>query len=297
MISYCFSRLLCLGFFFAGFLWNYSYSQSHKGSVLYAHINNLRIAYQRSGNGPALVLLHGFTQDSRVWRTQIQTLSENFTVIAWDAPGAGMSSDPPENFSMNDWAFSLAALLDSVNIKKTHILGISWGGVLAQEFYHRYPQYVLSLILADTNPGWSSFGDSTAQARLSSCMNDALFTPRELAAKYLPGMFSDFASEKVKEELWEIISDFHPTGFRLMAKAIALADLSSLLSKINVPTLLLWGEADKRSPVQIGYKMKEKIPGAIIKIIPEAGHICNMENPDKFNKIVKEFYLSLSGKK
>src|SRR5689334_498511 len=123
--------------------------------MLYTRVNGIAVAYQMTGSGPGLVLLHGFTQDSRVWKPQIETLSEDFTIIAWDAPGAGQSGDPPENFKIGNWAQSLAELLDSADMKYAHILGLSWGGLLAQEFYQRYPNRVLSLILADTYAGWT----------------------------------------------------------------------------------------------------------------------------------------------
>lgn len=71
-------------------------------TMLRAKVNGLSVAYERTGNGPALILLHGFTHDSRVWRPQLESLSAQFTVIAWDAPGAGQSSDPWETFGISD---------------------------------------------------------------------------------------------------------------------------------------------------------------------------------------------------
>ncbi len=68
----------------------------------HATVNGLSIAYVQAGQGPALVLLHGFTQDVRVWRRQVEELCGQFTVLAWDAPGAGESSDPPESFAISD---------------------------------------------------------------------------------------------------------------------------------------------------------------------------------------------------
>jgi pimeloyl-ACP methyl ester carboxylesterase len=120
-----------------------------------AKVNGLSVAYERAGEGPALVLLQ---DDSRVWRPQLESLSAQFTVIAWDAPGAGQSSDPPETFGLGDWADCLAGLLDVVGIQRAHILGLSWGGVIAQEFYRRHSARVLSLVLADTYAGWKGLG-------------------------------------------------------------------------------------------------------------------------------------------
>lgn len=164
---------------------------AQQNSLQHIRVNGLSIVYQKTGKGPAIVLLHGFTQDLRVWKKQIDRLSKNFTVVAWDAPGAGISDDPPDNYAMNDWADCLATFLDSLRIKQAHILGISWGGVLAQAFYQRHPEKVLSLILADTNAGWSSFEDSTADVRLEACIRDTARPADNFVQKYLPVMFGE----------------------------------------------------------------------------------------------------------
>jgi len=87
--------------------------------------NGHAIAYRCAGQGPPLVLLHGFTLDSRIWRRQLEDLSDQFMVVAWDAPGAGASSDPPNPFTMADWAHCLAGFLDVMGIERAHILGMS----------------------------------------------------------------------------------------------------------------------------------------------------------------------------
>src|SRR6266568_9414642 len=97
------------------------------------------IAYRREGSGPTLVLLHGFLCDSRCWRTQLESLSDQFRVVAWDAPGAGTSSDPSDRFTITDWARCLDGFLDVVGVESAHILGLSWGGMLAQELYRLHP--------------------------------------------------------------------------------------------------------------------------------------------------------------
>lgn len=266
--------------------------------MLLEKVNGLSIAYRKAGNGPALVLLHGFTQDSRVWQKQIEGLSESFTVIAWDAPGAGQSTDPAENFIITDWAESLADFLNSIGVKRAHILGLSWGGLLAQEYYHRYPDKVLSLILADTYAGWTgSLSDSISKVRLAACIHDSSLPPSEFVPKYLSGMFSDSPPQNVKEELANIMSDTHPLGFRLMATALAIGDTRSLLPTIKVPTLLIWGDSDKRSPINVALQLHDAIPNSKLEIINGAGHVSNMENPIQFNASVNEFCLTTTNKK
>jgi pimeloyl-ACP methyl ester carboxylesterase len=107
-------------------------------------------------------------------------------------------------------------------------------------------------------------------------------------------MFSDDAPSEVKEELLNILSsDFHPNGFRAMAKSMAI-DSQKLLPKIKVPTLLIWGESDKRSPLNVAEQFHNAIKGSELEIISHAGHVSNLENPEQFNKAVKDFCLAVS---
>src|SRR5215472_4786231 len=113
-------------------------------------LDGISVAYAQAGDGPPLVLLHGFLCDARCWRPQLADLSSYFTVIAWDAPGAGRSTDPPDTFTLADWSRCLEQFLNVLGLERPYLLGLSWGGVLAQEFYHRHPEQVSRLVLADT---------------------------------------------------------------------------------------------------------------------------------------------------
>jgi pimeloyl-ACP methyl ester carboxylesterase len=249
------------------------------------------------GRGPALVLLHGFLFDSRVWRPQLESLSSDFTLIAWDAPGAGQSDDPPDTFGIGAWADCLAELLDVADVGSAHIVGLSWGGILAQEFYRRQSGRVRSLTLADTYAGWrGSLSEATSDERLTTCLRDASLPPGDLVPKYLPGMHSQSAVQQVREALASIMSAFHPAGFRLMARSSAQSDMRDLLPEISVPTLLVWGEADVRSPLSIAHQFHRAIFGARLVVIPGAGHLSNYEAPAQFNAAVRDFCLSSSNR-
>jgi len=259
-----------------------------------AEVKGLSVAYKRAGSGPVLVLLHGFLLDSRMWRPQLEDLAQHFTLIAWDAPGAGQSPDPPETFGIRDWADCLAGLLDVAGVDRAHILGLSWGGVLAQEFYRRYPARAVSLVLADTYAGWrGSLPEPIVQGRLATCLQDAALPSSDLVPKYLPGMFSESATQEVQEELAAIMSDFHPVGFRLMAMSLAQTDTRDLLPTIKVPALLVWGDADQRSPLAIGHQIRDAVPSATLSVLPGAGHVSNLEAPAQFNAEVRDFCLSV----
>lgn len=259
-----------------------------------AEVGGLSVAYEIAGEGPPLVLLHGVLGDSRVWNRQLADLSDRCTVIAWDAPGAGRSSDPPEPFGMADWADCLAGLMDEIRIDHAHILGLSWGGILAQEFYRRHPTCVRSLILADTYAGWrGSLPESVCEERLATCLRESSLPASEFVPKWIPGLFSEAAPEELREELASIMSDFHPVGYRLMIRT-ADSDTRDLLPDIRVPTLLVWGEEDQRAPMAVARQLRDAIPGARLVIIPDTGHVSNLEQPVLFNAAVRDFCLSLT---
>ncbi len=110
----------------------------------------LEVAYERVGEGPPLVLVHGAAEDGRVWQPQLAALADEFTVVAWDEPGAGGSSDVPPDFGLSDYAHCLAALIEALGLGPAHVGGLSWGGTLAQELYRHHPGLVATLVLIDT---------------------------------------------------------------------------------------------------------------------------------------------------
>ena len=262
--------------------------------LLHAEVAGHSIAYRRVGHGPAMVLLHGFTLDSRMWERQLADLSDRFTMVAWDAPGAGASSDPPDPFTMADWAGVLAEFLDVAQIERAHIVGLSWGGVLAQELYRLDPDRFVSLVLADTYAGWKGcFPQSVCGDRLARCVRESELPPEEFVARWVPvEFFTAAASPELAAEMAQIVGGFHPHGFRLMAKSLAETDTTDLLPTIDVPTLLLWGDGDRRSPLSVAEQFRDAIPGAELSILGGAGHVSNMEQPAAFNAEVRRFCLS-----
>ena len=260
--------------------------------LAFAEIAGHSVAYRCIGEGPpALVLLHGFLCDSRVWRHQLLELSDRFTVVAWDAPGAGSSSDPADPFRLPDWGHCLAEFLSVVGIARAQFLGLSWGGVLAQEFYRLYPTRVTGLVLADTYAGWKgSFPESVCEQRLARCLLEASLPAEEFVARWVPqDFFTEAASLDLQAEMSAVVSGFHPLGFRLMAKSLAETDTTNLLPTIEVPTLLLWGADDRRSPLSVAAQLCDAIPNSELAVIADAGHVSNMEQPKEFNVHVRRF--------
>jgi pimeloyl-ACP methyl ester carboxylesterase len=252
-------------------------------------VGGLQIAYRRAGEGPALVLLHGAAADSRVWRPQLEGLADRFTVVAWDEPGAGRSTDPGGEFALADYADSLAEFIDALGLGPAHVAGLSWGGVLALELYRRHATSVASLILADTYAGWrGSLPAAECDRRLAAVVEQTSM-PAERFVATLPGLFGGAPPAAVVEELDSIMADVRPASMRRVTVAIANCDQRDLLGRIDVPTLLIWGKSDVRSPLHVAEQLRDGIPGARLVVIPGAGHVSNMERPAEFNRAIRTF--------
>ena len=201
-------------------------------------VEGLRIAYERAGEGPPLLLLHGGLSDSREWRRQLEELSDEFTVVAWDAPGCGQSSDPPETFRLPEYAGCLAAFVDALGLERPHLLGLSFGAGLALEFYRYHPTFPRTLILASAYAGWTgSLPADVVEQRLQQVLREADLPPDQVVPGYIPGLFTASAPAELIDEMVAIMSEFHPAGVRAMTRAFAEADLRDVLPRINVHCL------------------------------------------------------------
>jgi pimeloyl-ACP methyl ester carboxylesterase len=264
--------------------------------VEYVEIVGLRVAFQRRGSGPCLLLLHGAVSDSRVWRIQLESLSDVFTVVAWDAPGCGGSSDPPEHFRLPDYAGCLEQFIGALGLERPHLLGHSWGSALALELYGQRPRIVKSLVLAGAYAGWAGSlpPDQVAQ-RLEFALRIADLAPGSFEPASMPGLFSDAMPESRRSELATIMSEIRSAGTRTMAHALAEADLRDLLPQIEAPTLLIHGDADERSSLGIANELHAAIPGSRLTVMPGLGHECYLESAEAFNTEVRRFLLMLEG--
>ena len=251
--------------------------------------NGLDIAYERLGEGSALVLVHGAPADGRLWRPQLVALADEFTVVAWDEPGAGGSSDLPAGFGLADYANCLAALVQALDLAPAHVAGLSWGGTVALELYRRHPGLVATLILADTYAGWKgSLPEEEVRARVAG-LRQMLAAP---AAEFDPtpaGLFAGDPPPEFVPLLGEIFAAVRREGVRMLLSVMGEADQRDLLPRIAVPTLLIWGELDARSPLGVARQFERAIPDTKLVVIPGAGHLSNLERPEQFNDAIREF--------
>jgi len=220
------------------------------------------VAYEQAGDGPPLVLLHGAYVDSDNWAPQLESLARDFTVIAWDAPGCGGSFDPPPNLGLGGYADCLISFLGALGVERPHLCGLSFGSSVALEVFTRRPALPRTLVLASAFAGWAgSLGREAAEERRTEFLADA-----------------DRGTDEARA-----------SGIRAIANALADADLRDGLPHIDVPTVLVYGENDDRSPVSVGEEIQAAIAASKLVVIPGAGHSVNLEAPERFNEEVRSF--------
>ena len=251
--------------------------------------NGLEIAYERVGEGPPLVFVHGAAVDGRMWQPQLASLANEFTVVAWDEPGAGRSSDVPAGFGLPDYAYCLAALIEEVGLGPAHLAGLSWGGTVVLELYRHRPELVATLILIDTYAGWKgSLPEEEVRARVEG-LRQMLAVPDDHFDPTLPGWFAGDPPAAFAALLEEMAADVRPESLRHALLLMAEADQRDLLPRITVPTLLIWGAQDVRSPLGVARQFERAIPASKLVVIPDCGHVSNLEQPEAVTEAVRVF--------
>jgi pimeloyl-ACP methyl ester carboxylesterase len=180
----------------------------------------------------------------------LEGLSDEFDVIAWDAPGCGGSYDPLATMTMADYAEAVADLVGALGLGRPHLCGLSFGGGLALAVYQRNPDLARSLVLASAYAGWKGSLPHRTKSRLDSAECGPRSTSRRRSgstATFLrpsPGRWR----RKYSSTPGRSCSKVRPAGVLPMLTAFAEADLTDVLPTIAVPTLLLYGEVDERAP-------------------------------------------------
>lgn len=255
-----------------------------------AEVDGLTIAYEQAGSGPPVVLAHGFVGDGRsTWESQIDALADEFSVVAWDAPGAGGSDDPPPSFGMADYANCLAAFLRAVRIESAHLVGLSFGGALVLATFHRHPRLATSLTLVSGYAGWrGSLGSADAEQRLARSLALSELPPDEFAEAMVPSMFSPYVQAEAVAPFVASVQATRRDGFRAMTRA-TFEDQSHVLPEVDVPTLLLYADHDVRAPIAVGEAIHACVRGSQLVVLQGPGHVSSVEAPNEVTRELRRF--------
>lgn len=253
---------------------------------------NLSIHYEETGHGTPLVWLHGFPLDRAMWVPQLDGLSASARVIAPDLPGFGNSTSGGGAFTIESAANTIAEFLGAIGITEKIVLGgLSMGGYIALAFARRHGERLRGLILADTK---AEPDDDTAKANRAKTITLA---QEKGAGGVIESMIPKLLGPATLEIRPAVVEEVKRIGSRQSTEAIVRAvealrdrpDAVPGLANISVPTLVLVGDQDAITPLAVAEKLAGGIPGAKLVVVPTAGHMSNLENPDVFNSAVAEF--------
>jgi pimeloyl-ACP methyl ester carboxylesterase len=253
-----------------------------------AEVNGTRLYYERGGQGPAVILLHGGNLDARMWDDQMPALVKSFTVIRYDIRPYGRSAETEKGFSSVE---DLRALMDYLNVKTASLVGLSLGGRIAIDFALTYPDRVGKLVLM--GPGLTGYAfnpnDETMKPILAKARDGDAAGAMDLWLQH-PMMAPAMARPKVAARIREIARDNLQVWQRLpVGERVPTPPASKRLDQIRVPTLLIVGERDVADIQAIVKLLAEEVKGARTEVIPGAAHMPNMEDPQRVNRLLVEF--------
>ncbi|MDQ1613916.1 MAG: hypothetical protein QOG00_3847 [Pyrinomonadaceae bacterium] len=256
-----------------------------------ARVRGIELAYEVSGAGSPIVLLHGFPFNRTLWHEQVEMLSDRHRIITVDLRGHGETTATRAPATMEAMAEDVAALLDELHITRVALGGLSMGGYVALAFYRLFPERVSALVLADTRAQ-----ADTEEARLAReetatlVLNEGMHT---IADAMLPKLFAPATHAerpKIVARVREMILNTDPQGAASALRGMAVRrDQTELLGEINCPTLILVGSLDQITPPTDAERMNRGIRNSRLEVIAGAGHVSNLERPLEFNRALENF--------
>ncbi len=250
--------------------------------------NGLVIHYRDQGrrDGPPLVFINSLGCDFRIWDEVAEILAPDFRIVAYDKRGHGLSESGPDKSDMADYARDLTGLLDGLSVGRATIVGLSIGGLIAQELYRQNPARVAALVLCDTaakigtDEVWDQRMAEVERGGIEA-MADAILE-RWFTAHFRAARSAELAGMRA------MLTRTPRRGYLAACGALKRADLRPDAGQIQAPTLCLVGDEDGSTPVALVKDMAALIPGSRFEIIEGAGHLPNVEKPKAVAELVAE---------
>ncbi len=275
----------------------------------YTQINGAKIFYTDQGSGAPLVLTHGLGSDHTMWALQLPEFNKHYRVITWDVRGHGRSEVTDEGYSLAQFVDDLSGLLGYLGIEKAHIGGLSMGGWISWSFALAHPEMTCSLVLSNaaglqTGIPEEQFDQGRKMMATSADIAEKDGRGGILLEATIKLMFcEDFiqANPEMIELVRERLKGSSGVGFARTVRGIfqnnKYGDDPAIvqgLAGILVPALVLAGDKDVLTPLSTQVGLSEAIPGSRLEVFENAGHVTNMEQPEKWNKLALDFLAAVS---
>jgi 3-oxoadipate enol-lactonase len=267
-----------------------------EGVMPKAAVQDVRLYYEVHGSGTPLVLIRGLGSNADHWDLQVPAFCPQYAVVVFDNRGIARSEGPNSPLTISLMASDTVGLMDALGIVRAHVLGISMGGMIAQEIALNYPERVNGLILACTHCGGSHFVQAAPD--IVKDLTDSFLGGREAARKVVRCLFSPKTIQQapdVIERYGQISKRFPPSSETLVNQLNAIQghDTWERLVLVRNPTLVLTGSDDVLVPPENSRILADRIAGARLQVIENGGHQFLIERPEAFNRAVLEFLRTL----
>jgi 3-oxoadipate enol-lactonase len=251
--------------------------------------------YEIHGEGPTLLFVAGLGGGTWSWYGQVPYFRERYRTVIFDNRGAGRSSMPPGPYQMKEFAEDARCLLDHLGVEKAFLIGLSMGGMIAQELALMVPHRIQAIVLGCTHGG-GSLRVPPAPRVMEVLLNNDGLTQKEIIEKNVPLFFS----EACRKERPDVIADYcaaqlstpeQPAyAFHAQLAAIGSFDAGTRLMQLDIPALIVTGSEDVLIPPENSKSLAARIPHAEMVVIPGAGHALHAECREKLNRLADEFF-------
>ncbi len=244
------------------------------------------------GDGEAVLLAHAIGMDHGMWDDLASRLQPDFRVVRFDARGHGKSPVPPRPYALSDMADDAAALLDRLGIARAHWVGLSMGGMIGMAFALDHPGRLGRLVIASTTASYGPEGRTMWEARARAVEQGGLAAIRDMVmGRYFSAEFRERHPEVVEGVARRFLAT-PVEGYLGCCDAIAELDYTRDLPQIHARTLVIAGTADAGTPPAMAQAIASHITGAHLALIADAAHLCAIDKPLEFARLVRGFLQS-----
>ncbi len=255
-----------------------------------AHVNGIDVRYKVTGEGPWVTLSHSLACRLEMWDEEVKRLSKYFTVLAYDTRGHGGTSAPAMPYTLDMIAADIKGLFDHLGIERSHWVGLSMGGVFGLAAALRYPGLFETMVLADTSSKLFPEGIAAFSDRVAKVQAGGMETMVEPTMKR---WFKDSfraSSPELMRKVAHWIRNTPADGYIGCSAAIPTIDVTHRLGEITVPCMVMVGADDIAMPPAMARTLDEHLPHSQLVVIPNAGHLSNLEQSGAFNAALSRFY-------
>ncbi len=258
--------------------------------------NGIEINYVIEGDGPVVTMSHSLACNLSMWDEQVRALRERYRVLRFDTRGHGQTSAPPGPYSLDQLADDLHGLLSGLGIERTHFVGLSMGGMIGQVFALKRPTMVESLVLCDTTSRYPAAAAPVWEERIRTVGAQGMAPMVEpTLQRWFTAPFRARHPD-LTGRVATMIGQTPPQGYIGCCHAIPRIDVTDRLKELHCPALVIVGEEDPGTPVEMAREIQAALPGAELAILRSASHLSNLEQPDEFNRVLARFLDKVTGR-